>query len=115
MAEAAREMTPDELFEKARSHRLTSLTSLTPPPPGDDVVMLSLMADERAHRRADAKLDRLIDGLKREMTAAQEFRDRCVIHADGGPDRRWRDRLAGVIVGGLAIFVAGVIMRLLGV
>ena len=63
MAEAAREMTPEELFNKAMGHRRTML-SLNPKP-GDDVPMLSLMADERAHRRADAKLDRLLDQAER--------------------------------------------------
>ena len=104
MAEAAREMTPDELFEKARSHRLTSLT---PPPPGDDVVMLSLMADERAHRRADAKLDRLIGMVKCEATQAGWERPEEAV----GDIHRGVVYLLGVITGGLGVLV----LRLLGV
>ena len=67
MAEAAagREMTPEELFDMAISNRremleTARLDAAKVVPFAEDVPMLSLMADERAHRRADAKLDRLI-------------------------------------------------------
>ena len=111
MAEAAREMTPEELFNKAMGHRRTML-SLNPKP-GDDVPMLSLMADERAHRRADAKLDRLLGMVGASARSAAEFRGRCTIQADGGPDRRWRGSayILGVFTG---VLTGVLVMRLLG-
>ena len=109
MAEAAREMTPEELFDKAMGAppdvAVTDVTEAR----RRRGPMLSLMADERAHRRADAKLDRLIGMVKCEATEASEFRER------NGPDEYDMHRgvvyLLGVITGGLGVLV----LRLLGV
>ena len=91
--EAAREMTPEELFDMAKAAR----SEQRKPVSYEDVPMLSLMADERAHRRADAKLDRLIGMVEASALSAAEFRRRCTIQADGGRDRwfRWDNILAG--------------------
>ena len=55
-------MTPDELFDKAIGNRrtmleLTRLDAAKAGPFDGDVPLLSLTADQRAHRRTDAKLD----------------------------------------------------------
>ena len=106
--EAAREMTPEELFDKAMGHRRTML-SLNPKP-GDDVPMLSLMADQRAHRRANAKLDRLFDAAQTAADADAEFRRSCTIRHDNG---RWQDGLNGAYLGAAISTIAWLFLWIL--
>ena len=110
MAEAAREMTPEELFDKAMSHRRTWLS--TGVSAGDDVPMLSLMADQRAHRRADAKLDRLLDQVETIGTSASEFRSRYYRDFEDAGVHRGVVYLLGVITG---VLTGVLFLRLLGV
>ena len=108
--EADREMTSDELYDKAIGHRRTML-SLNPAP-GDDVPTLALMADQRAHQRADVKLDRLIGVLEHEASESVAFRTRCTVKP---PSIEWPLRkmfMLGVFTGGFGLFV---LLMLMGV
>ena len=119
-----REMTVDELFEAALTARVrqledtaaarvkdfTAWAKAAEELPVDDVVRRSMLADHAAHRRADEKLNRLLDKTKdfrfelAEGMRLRQIQDESFMH-------RGIVYLLGVITGGLGVLV----LRLLGI
>ena len=108
-ANPGREMTPEELFDKAAAQR-RKLYPVELPEPGNDLPLLALMADQRAHQRTNAKLDRLLEAIENHEEAASEFRGDCYIQT---ADKQGEDRRAGAYLGVAAATIIWLVAWLL--
>lgn len=105
---------PEELFDAALAQRRKQIYPIEQPKPAEDVPMLALMADQRAHQRTNEQLCRIYKHVLNAEGLASAFRSDYYNNVEAArQDRLWRDKLTGVLVVGAA-FTCLVLWLLLG-